>query len=1038
MSKFRTLRNRDASSTVRGYVYQVDLTIEKWLKLQPEEILELECGEDIDLISPLLTVIPEEEQRLLEQIKQRERPITLRSDEAIEALANFLEHRKSNPSIELIFQYTTSAKIGKEQKSPMTDKMAAIVAWENIRTGIWRNPDDPKFKKALDGIWRILHTKQKPQSVPQKTWQIFRDFLEESDREKLLEVIRKFIWNTNTRPASDMRLRIQQLLVDNRYASSETEAEAQYPRLFLYIFKLLSKSDEKQLTVKNREEQLALPWLDNNTQELLDTLMAKLVNVTTVEQLFSNNPAYENIETLYVPPLEFETIKSVLQEKNMVCIVGEPHMGKTFTAVYLLLSYYRQGYHIHLMGNDNRISIAGRYSWSDYDKDDLRKFIQPGQITYIDDPYGATEEDFKYAQERFDLKILLDAVQSNDNDHQPPKLIVTMRRSVFERVVQDTPQIRQLILDIYKGTSYDEESRRIVLSRYINFLEPKWASDNPIMQTVLETAPNKLVAPHNIYWFVDHSKDHEKLNDVLLAMKNAKEIVPALASEINHLSSELDQLVFVTMYITDFKPGFQRFPHMGLPGRNCFNHYQIFAEALGHNDPEKVLQRFKATLANWSAVFMAIGLKSIGTESQHIAGAVFQHPSFAEATAQFIEKSKTKGVFAELCLQFQKLIFDAQTYDSAMMLVHPLFRHFECLRPAVLDQTQESFRTGEKFAQRTIVEALLANYHQLPSQLQPFFDELDPENDKEIWYMFMKAAWPNPNLLVEQRIELWRRALIGGVVYPPNPLSSNLMDGPFLYYRRLPSELQKIILAYFELRNQYGWYCVAYALLNNYNYLPEELQEWFPILASEGDEYVVYQIMSALRSNYEGLPTEVQALVVDFGTDENWKYRAYIAQMFWHKTETLRSDHAKLVIDLALQDQDSRVRLSVVYSRLVLASLQKIEEMDSAYPSKIFNSLFYSEYPEDKAGVLFSIFDTARFWNGSREAEVYRRRFADLVASTEPIVIAMMRYKLQEDYPSSLPPLPPITLPETELSQYKSEVESLTSGLVSVNYGPGH
>jgi len=47
MTSFQLVRDRDAWATIRGYVYQVDVTIDRWLDLQPGQELELERGEDI-------------------------------------------------------------------------------------------------------------------------------------------------------------------------------------------------------------------------------------------------------------------------------------------------------------------------------------------------------------------------------------------------------------------------------------------------------------------------------------------------------------------------------------------------------------------------------------------------------------------------------------------------------------------------------------------------------------------------------------------------------------------------------------------------------------------------------------------------------------------------------------------------------------------------------------------------------------------------------------------------------------------------------
>jgi hypothetical protein len=66
---FKEISNQDAWSPIRGFVYQVDYTILRWLELQETDILELERGEDIDIIQRDLA--NQEISRDLEQIKYR-------------------------------------------------------------------------------------------------------------------------------------------------------------------------------------------------------------------------------------------------------------------------------------------------------------------------------------------------------------------------------------------------------------------------------------------------------------------------------------------------------------------------------------------------------------------------------------------------------------------------------------------------------------------------------------------------------------------------------------------------------------------------------------------------------------------------------------------------------------------------------------------------------------------------------------------------------------------------------------------------------
>ena len=136
MSDFKTTRARDAWATIQGYVYQVDLTIQRWLNLESHQILELECGEDIDIVSRSLeTTNSDEQERLLEQVKHREGKITLKNPAAVTMIACAIEHIKTNPNSNLFFRYTTNAEATRERLSPITDNTPGILVWERIRSG---------------------------------------------------------------------------------------------------------------------------------------------------------------------------------------------------------------------------------------------------------------------------------------------------------------------------------------------------------------------------------------------------------------------------------------------------------------------------------------------------------------------------------------------------------------------------------------------------------------------------------------------------------------------------------------------------------------------------------------------------------------------------------------------------------------------------------------------------------------------------------------------------------------------------------------
>src|SRR5271170_4786437 len=106
---------RDARPAIDGYVYQVIATVLAWLNLAEGQHLELEAGEDFDLVERTATIEVSEPGRTVQQVHKRSRTITLRSPKTVQAVANFCAHRKTNPGTALKFRFVTTAKPGREK-----------------------------------------------------------------------------------------------------------------------------------------------------------------------------------------------------------------------------------------------------------------------------------------------------------------------------------------------------------------------------------------------------------------------------------------------------------------------------------------------------------------------------------------------------------------------------------------------------------------------------------------------------------------------------------------------------------------------------------------------------------------------------------------------------------------------------------------------------------------------------------------------------------------------------------------------------------
>ena len=267
MSDFTLLRNRDAWATIRGYVYQVDLTILRWLDLQDGQIIELDRGEDIDLVSNTLRSPTDEGMaRMLEQVKHRDRAITLRASTAIAAIANAVEHSADNPGAALAFRYTTNARIGTESLSPMPGRTPAIYAWAQMHQGTSDSADQAEM---LRGLRTILGEAPQPEGLPDRTWGLFRTFVLQADDAAVLNLIRRFEWSTGIAEIPELRSNVLCALVARELAGDMKQAQEKYHRLFFHVITVLCQPGIKRLTPEDRSRILTLPPLSDADRESL-------------------------------------------------------------------------------------------------------------------------------------------------------------------------------------------------------------------------------------------------------------------------------------------------------------------------------------------------------------------------------------------------------------------------------------------------------------------------------------------------------------------------------------------------------------------------------------------------------------------------------------------------------------------------------------------------------------------------------------------------------------------------------------------------
>lgn len=290
MSQFIVTQNRDAYFVIRGFRYQVDLTIIRWLTLRPTETLELEFGEDIDIVSKALSDPSGEAARTLEQVKHFTQALTLRSAVALRAVANAVDHRLNNPDAALFFRLCTNADTGTERPSPYDDRRPAIEVWEAIRRG---EIGDQHLPNRLAGIRSILTCALKPAKIAAKTWKKSQNFIAHASEDDLLAFIRSFEWSARQPGSNEAEIEVCRTLREHGQSPDDQHASELHARLFLRVFKLLSNPGVKRLTPQDLTEQVKLPTLSQEDRALLNIVVSRVLGleerVATVERQVQEN-----------------------------------------------------------------------------------------------------------------------------------------------------------------------------------------------------------------------------------------------------------------------------------------------------------------------------------------------------------------------------------------------------------------------------------------------------------------------------------------------------------------------------------------------------------------------------------------------------------------------------------------------------------------------------------------------------------------------------------------------------------------------------
>jgi predicted amidohydrolase len=270
-------------------------------------------------------------------------------------------------------------------------------------------------------------------------------------------------------------------------------------------------------------------------------------NLTTQfsKSIAHSDERYKKIVDFFVPPVEYEAILNKLEKHKFVFIVGDPGIGKTYTAARILRHYFDTGYKpIWYTGLEKEERIIQRQILENFEP-------RNNEVIYFEDPFGRTAFEKRDAIYQI-FGPLVDRLVNVD-----ARIIVTSRREIFERFTQESLSSKDYEkfkeeMSVIKP-SYDS-SALIKIMKCLASNKCKWLLNNNCVLEVEKAIRNKYLptpfAIRNFVFATENVTSLEILNEMIYRRKHETAVTFAIEFQSCTASTKLS---LILIYLFGFK-----------------------------------------------------------------------------------------------------------------------------------------------------------------------------------------------------------------------------------------------------------------------------------------------------------------------------------------------------------------------------------------------------------------------------------------------------------------------------------------------------
>jgi hypothetical protein len=201
----------------------------------------------------------------------------------------------------------------------------------------------------------------------------------------------------------------------------------------------------------------------------------------------SPTSSFRRIDRIFVPPNEYDNIIDLLEKHKIVFIVGDPEIGKTYTAARIMWEYYLKGYNpTWNSGAELQERATVRKKLSECE-------VFDHSVTYFEDPFGKIR-----FEDREDLRRTIDCFVSNIQSLDV-RVIITSREEVFKEFEKEKlsqSSLRKFTIEMrLMKPSYSDDKMEQILLEWATEFDCKWLKIEDLKTGILNQAKINLATP---------------------------------------------------------------------------------------------------------------------------------------------------------------------------------------------------------------------------------------------------------------------------------------------------------------------------------------------------------------------------------------------------------------------------------------------------------------------------------------------------------------------------------------------------------------